>query len=209
MESETLIAAVGLAFGLLGALAGIGAMIYAFGYFEYLGGKKKFTTLPISKEKLKEKLLSLNSPELPYQIKQAQETDLFVEWNIVDATWYAIFSKERLSKTYHAYLVLDESRKSARYCEETGSVRWYAGTDGTLKPIVAFEKAYFRGRILFQKSWEVQYGIKEDGTLGKVYEYKFDVNRVRDPIVKAIEESGWEFVPVVRKEHATYGSMKN
>ncbi len=208
MVSETLIAAIGMAFGILGALAGIGAMIYAFGYFEYLGGKKKFTTLPMSKEKLKQKLLALNSPELPYQIRTDKETDLFVEWKIVDATWYAVFSKERLSKTYRAYLVLDESRKAARYCEETGSVRWLVGTDGSLNPVAAFQKAFFRGRILFQKSWEVQYGIKEDGTLGKVYEYKFDVNRVRDPIVKTIEESGWEFVPVVRKEHATYESMK-
>lgn len=205
MEVVTII---GLAAGLLGALMGIAAMIYALGYFEYLGGKKKFTVPPISKEILKQKLLALNSPELPYQIKPAEETDLFVEWNIVDATWYAIFSKERLSKTYRAYLMLDESRKAVRYCEETGSVRWLAGAGGALMPQVHFEKSYFRGRILFQKSWEVQYGIKEDGTLGKVYEYRFDVNRVRDPIVKAIEESGWEFVPVVRKEHATYERMK-
>ncbi len=202
------VAILGLAAGLFGAIMGIAAIIYALGYFEYIGGKKKFTILPMSKEKLKQKLLALNSPELPYQIKPAQETDLFVEWKIVDATWYAIFSKERLSKTYRAYLLLDESRKAARYCEETGSVRWYAGADGALKPSVAFEKAFFRGRILFQKSWEVQYGIKEDGTLGKVYEYKFDVNRVRDPIVKAVEDSGWEFVPVVRKKHATYESMR-
>lgn len=109
---------------------------------------------------------------------------------------------------YFEYLMLDESRRAARYCEEMGSVRWLAGADGTLKPQVHFEKSYFRGRILFQKSWEVQYGIKEDGTLGKVYEYKFDVNRVRDPIKKAIKESGWEFVPVVRKEHATYERIK-
>lgn len=201
-------ALIGLVAGLFGAIMAIAAMVYALGYFEYLGGKKKFTTLPMSKERLKQKLLALNSPDLPYQIKPAEETDLFVEWKIVDATWYAIFSKERLSKTYRAYLLLDESRKAARYCEEIGSVRWYAGADGTLNPSVAFDKSYFRGRILFQKSWEVQYGIKEDRTLGKVYEYKFDVNRVHDLIVKAIEESGWEFVPVVRKEHATNESLK-
>jgi hypothetical protein len=199
---------LGIAAGLFGALMGIAAMIYALGYFEYLGGKKKPKIPQISKEKLKQKLLALNSPDLPYIIKPDAKTDLFVEWKIVDATWYAILSKERLSKTYRAYLLLDESRKSARYCEETGSVRWYAGTDGALKPRVAFEKAFFRGRILFQKSWEVQYGIKEDGTPGKIYEYKFDVNRVRDPIVKTIEDNGWEFVPVVRKEHATYEGMK-
>ena len=201
-------ALIGLLAGLLGALMGIAAIIYALGYFEYLGGKKKFTIQPIGKERLKQKLLALNSPELPYQIKPARETDLFVEWKIVDATWYAIFSKERLSKTYRAYLLLDESRKAARYCEETGSVRWLVGADGYLNPVATFQKTYFRGRIFFQKSWDVQYGIKEDGMLGKIYEYKFDVNRVRDPIVKTIEESGWEFVPVVRKEHATYASLK-
>lgn len=46
----------------------------------------------------------------------------------------------------------------------------------------------------------VQYGIKEDLTLDKVYEYKFDIGHVRDPIVKAITESGWEFVAIVRKD---------
>lgn len=208
MVSEALIGAIGVAAGLLGIFAGVGAMIYALGHFEYLGGNKKSDISPINKETLKQKLLALNSSELPYEIMPSDETDLMVEWKIVDAKWYAIFAKERLSKSYHAYLVLDESRKAARYCEETGTIRWFAGTDGSLKPRVHFEKAYFRGRILFQKSWEVQYGIKENGTLGKVYEYRFDVNRVRDPIVKTIEESGWEFVPVVRKEHATYESMK-
>jgi len=197
-------AIIGIIAGLFGVFSGIAAIIYALGYFEYLGGKKKFNIPHMSKAELKEKLLALNSPELPYQIRPGKETDLFIEWKIVDATWYALFSRERLSKTYCAHLLLDEPRKAARYCEETGSVRWLAGADGTLKPRVHFEKSFFRGRILFQKSWEVQYGIKEDGTLGKVYEYKFDVNRVRDPIIKTIEESGWEFVPVVRKEHAIY-----
>jgi hypothetical protein len=203
-----IVALIGLVIGLLGALTGIGAMIYALGYFEYLGGKKKSNILPIGKGALKKKLLALNSPDLPYVIKPDPETDLFVEWKIVDATWYAVFAKERLAKTYRAYLLLDESRKAARYCKETGTIQWMVGTGGSLNPVATFQKAFFRGRILFQKSWEVQYGIKENGTLGKVYEYKFDVNRVRDPIVKTIEESGWEFVPVVRKEHATYESMK-
>jgi hypothetical protein len=62
-------------------------------------------------------------------------TDLFIEWKIVDSAWFAVFSRERLSKTYCAYLLLDESRKAARYCEETVSVRWLAGADGTLKPL--------------------------------------------------------------------------
>lgn len=200
---------IGTAAGLLGVIAAVATMIYALGLFEYLGGKKKQKMPPVSREKLKQKILGLNSPKLPYGIKPAKETDLMVEWKIVDAKWFALFARERLSKTYRAYLVLDGSRKSVRYCEETGSVHWFAGTDGSLKPSVEFEKTFFRGRILFQKSWGMQYGIKEDLTLGKVYEYSFDVGRVRGPIAKVVEESGWEFVPVVRKEHATYESVES
>ena len=65
--------------------------------------------------------------------------------------------------------------------------------------------SFFKGRILFQKSWGVQYGIEEYGTLEKIYDYKFDIGMVRDPIKKVVQENGWEFVPVIRKKNATYG----
>lgn len=106
---------------IIGAIAGIGAMVYATGYFEYLGGKRKSSTTPVSKQQLIEKILSLNSPSLPYQIKPAQDTDLTIDWKIADAQWYGIFSKEKLSKTYRAYILLDETRHAVRYCEELGT----------------------------------------------------------------------------------------
>lgn len=56
-----IVSLIGLVTGLVGALTGIGAIIYALDYFEYLGGKKKSSILAISKEKLKQKLLALNS----------------------------------------------------------------------------------------------------------------------------------------------------
>jgi len=37
-----------------------------------------------------------------------------------------------------------------------------------------------------------------------VYEYKFDVNEIRGPIILIVEENGWEWVPVVAKRHAIY-----
>jgi len=52
----------------------------------------------------------------------------------------------------------------------------------------------------------VMYGIKQLSPLeaGKVYEYKFDVNEIRGPIILIVEENGWEWVPVVAKRHAIY-----
>ena len=182
-------------------------MLWGMGFFQYLGGKKRYPSA-ISKEALKEKILSLNLPEIPYQITPGKETDILLEWKIVDAKWYGIFSKEKVEKTYRAFILLDDSRKTARYYEELGSVEWHIGTDGLWKPSIRYSTETRKGRILFQKSWGVQYGTKESGEFGKVYEYKFDIGYVRDPIKKTAQENGWEFVPVVRKQYVLRKNLK-
>ncbi len=190
------------------ALVAVGAAIwvalYAAGFFQYLGGKK-ISPSAVDKETLLNRLLALNDPSKPYRIIQGDDTDLVAEWNIVDANWYGIFSKNRLSKTYHARLLLDESRHSVRCFEELGSVEWTAGTSG-LVPSLHFQKTFFRGRILAQKEWAVGYGIKDVAPLevGKVYQYKFDINDIRGPIEAAVKENGWEWVPVTVKKYAVY-----
>lgn len=179
-------------------------MFWGMGFNEYLGGKRKSAVPAISKEELKEKILGLNSPDLLYQIQPSKETGFILEWKIVDAKWYGIFSKEKVSKIYRASILLDENRKTTRYYEELGSIEWHIGTDGISAPSVRYREEFFKGRILFKKSWGVQYGIKESGKIGKVYEYKFDIGYARDQLKKIVEASGWEFVPVVRKTHAVY-----
>ena len=119
------------------------------------------------------------------------------DWKIVDAKWQGIFAKEKISKTYRAFMALDEVKHTVRYSEAIGSVEWVAGA-----PKVHFQSEFFRGRIIFQKSYGVQYGVKEDKTIGKVYEYKFDINAIREPIRQAALEGGWEFVEVLMKSHA-------
>ncbi len=199
---------IGVGAGLIGAFAGIAAIVWGLGYLEYLGGKKKSYLPLVGKDSLRARLLSLNNSGLPYDIKPSVETDLAVEWNIMDSQWFDVFARERLTETFRALIVLDETRKTARYYEEMGTVQWRVGTQGDLNlPAISYQNQFFKGRILFQKSWGVQYGIKDDGKPGKIYEYKFDIGYIRDPIKKTVEESGWEFVPVVRKEHATFRSL--
>ncbi|MDD4859639.1 MAG: hypothetical protein PHR56_05475 [Dehalococcoidales bacterium] len=202
-----IIGLIGVGAGLIGVFAGVAAVFWGLGVKEYLGGKKRMPVGYVDKESLKKKLLALNSPDAPYELQPFDETDLVLTWKIVDAKWFAVFAKERLKQTYRAFIVLDEMRRSVRYCEEFASVRWIAGSEG-LTPHISYQSEFFRGRILFQKSWNVQYGIKEDLTIGKVFQYSFDIRDVRDPVKHAILESGWEFVPVVRKAHATYRSLK-
>src|SRR3990167_10023827 len=194
-------------FGLIAVGAAIWVMLWGMGFFQYLGGKK-ISASAISKEKLHKKILGLNSPELSYQITPAKESDLLLEWKIVDAKWYGIFSKEKMSRTYRAFILLDDARKTVRYYEELGSVEWHIGTDGLWNPSIRYSAQAWKGRILFKKSWGVQYGIKESGEFGKVYEYKFDIGYARDPLKKIVQENSWEFVPVVRKKYALYKSSE-
>ena len=196
---------IGLILGVAGGIAGIYAMLRALGFGDYLGGKHRDLSA-IPREEMYKKILELNSEELPFEIKpdKSGRCDLVLEWKLADAKWYGFFSKNRFSKWYKIYMLLDDSRKTVRYLEETGSISWSAGTHG-LTPIVSanYSRSFFRGRILFAKEYSVGYGIKEDLRPGKIYEYYFDPSKIKNYIRKVVEGNGWEFVPVTAMRHVT------
>jgi len=188
---------IGAVIGLLAAMGGVFMAIFATGMFEYQGGKRKPAAESIGKDSLRERILGLNSPDLPYQINPSEKTDLELIWKIADAKWLGIFAKESIKQTYRAYIYLDESKHTVRFWEAIDNVEWVAGA-----PKIHYQREFFRGKIIYQKSSAVQYGIKEDKTIGKVYEYKFDINEIRGPIKQKSLEGGWEFVEVLMKNHA-------
>ena len=195
---------ISLVIGLIGGAAGIYFALCALGFFQYMGGKKSSPSA-VDKEKLVSRLLVLNDPKRPSRIVKGEDTDLIAEWKIVDASWYGVFSKSRLKEAYRVFLLLDEAGHSVRCYEEIGSVSWSASTSG-LTPSVHYQRSFFCGRVLFRKEYGKGYEI--EGTtpfeLRKVYDYKFDINEIRCPIVAVVRESGWEWVPVIAKRHATY-----
>jgi hypothetical protein len=188
---------IGGMIGVLAALGGVFAALYATGMFEYRGGRKKPGAPSISKNQLKTNILAVNSPDMPYQIKPAEQTDYEITWKITEARWLGVFAKERLKQTYRAYIYLDDSRHAVRFWQAVDEVEWVASA-----PKVHFSKKFFRGKIIYQKSFGVQYGVKENGTFGKVYEYKFDINNIVGPVRQAALVGGWEFVEVMRKRNA-------
>ncbi len=197
---------LGIGVGALGFLAGIAAIVWATGLFEYMGGKKRFSGSAVSRQALKDKLLALNSVESPYELKPNGETDLVLEWRIANVNWKGVFARERLKKTYRAFMVLDEARHAVRLFEESAEVRWSANA-GSFTPSVHFETEFFKGRVIFQKSWGIKYNITPDLKFSKVFDYNFDINDVHNPVRNIVETAGWEYVPVVRKSHTTYKSL--
>lgn len=188
---------VGAVIGVLAALGGVFIALFATGMFEYQGGKKKPGIPSVTKEDMRKAILAVNSPDLPYEINPSDKTDFELIWKITDAKWLGIFSKEGLKKTYRAYIYLDEARHTVRLWEAIDNVEWVAGA-----PKIYYQKGFFRGKIIYQKSSSAQYAFKEDKTFGKVYEYKFDINQIRGNIQKQALDGGWEFVEVLMKKHA-------
>ncbi|MBS7645375.1 hypothetical protein KEJ44_04965 [Candidatus Bathyarchaeota archaeon] len=198
---------IGLVAGLIGLVAAgvsLYIVLYTLGFFQYLGGKKPSPIPPVSKRELEDRLLSLNDPLKPYRIMRGDDTDLVAEWKIADSEWWGIFNKSGLKYAYKASLLLDEGRHSVRCYEQLGYITWTAGLDG-IKPHVTYQRSFFGGRILYKKEWAKGYGIKQLKPLeaGKVYDYKFDINEIRGPLIVAVEEGGWEWVPVTAKRHVT------
>jgi len=198
---------IGLVLGIVGGALGVYFALRALGFGEYLGGKRA-KPWAVPRNVLYGKLLALNSEDLPYEIKpdDSGKCDLVLEWKLADAKWYGIFSKNRFSRWYKVYMTLDDSRKTVRYLEETGSITWRAGSEG-LVPVVSasYSKSFFRGRILFAREYSTTYGLKEDLSPGKVYSYSFDPAEPMQRIQRVVEEAGWELVPVTVMRHVSKG----
>jgi len=162
-------------------------------------GKKKPKVTSVEKAELSRKLLALNKPSNPFEIKRSDETDLVVKQRIVEAEWRERgMTKKELKKGYKAWLLLDEKTNEARYSEEMATEqktkRGPFGLGG-----ISHQKTTFRGRMFSAKEKGGRYRGGQ-----KIYEYDFDVKKVREPIKRAVEESGWQFKQVMRKASATY-----
>jgi len=165
-------------------------------------GKKEPAVAPVAKNVLLEKLLALNNPSNPFEIRPGEDTDLLVEERIVDAKYQegVLGSTEKqLKKGYKAWLLLDEQSHETRLSdEETTETMEKKGPFGMGGGSV--QKSTFRGKTFAHK----EYGSKVNISGKKDYEYTFDVKKVHDPIKKTVEENGWHFKLVTTKSAATY-----
>ncbi len=152
---------------------------------------------PLSKAAVKEKLLELNQDGLPFQVSEGEDIDLVAEWKIVDASWYEIFAKAKLEKTHKIWLSLDETTQTVKVLEESYDVKWRAGV-----PEVSFSAEKFQGRTIGSKSFGVGYAFQGTDPLkfGQVYNYRFDVSEMKNPIIEITTGAGWDYIPVVSKK---------
>ena len=154
---------------------------------------------PVPAEELRQRLLALNNAEVPFTLTDSgggKDGDVVAQWKIVDADWFEIFAKAGLEKTHRIYLTLDLGHGEVRVLEESWDVEWRAGV-----PELNISAEAFRGRTISSREFGAAYAFKGVNPLdyGKVYEYRFDVGEMKDPIARVITDAGWTYRPVMSK----------
>jgi len=133
-----------------------------------------------------------------FTIRAGEDCDLYLEHKIVDAKYYGVASKEMVKKRYGAKIWLVEPERTVKYRE---IIEEQSGSAGILPATkLSAGKTFFKGRVLFKKEKEVAFGFKKSAdpaSFGKVYEYDFDVRKIRDPVKQLVEANGWKFEQII------------
>ncbi|HYD36111.1 MAG TPA: hypothetical protein VEA60_00765 [Allosphingosinicella sp.] len=159
------------------------------GWFDWLTGSKPAPSgvKRQSAAKLKAALMAVNRKNSPFKVRsgKAEQVDLVAEWKIVDAQWYEIFAKAGIKRVFTVLMKFDEARGEVRAVDREYEVEWRAG-----EPILSLKGSAFRGRK-WEKSFETVYAFREDGSFGKIYDYRFDTSEIREPLIAAAHKAGW------------------
>jgi len=141
--------------------------------------------MALTKDQLVQSLLALNNSESPFVVKQEGE-EVVASWNLVDAKWIEIFGKAAMKKAYEIRLKIKEEKREVDYQEREGEVSWKAGL-----PETRYSIQRFKGKTASFKFGSA-YGIKEDGSIGQIYDFDFSTKRIKEPIFGVIEQAGWK-----------------
>jgi hypothetical protein len=138
---------------------------------------------------LRDMLIALNRPTAPYRIIDGatENVDLIAEWKIVDAQWYEIFAKAKLTKVFRIYMKLDADHNELRAQDHEYTVQWSAGV-----PKLSLVASAFRGQMT-SVEFGAGYAFTETLSPGQVYKYRFNTNEIKKPIQGVIAACGWRY----------------
>src|SRR2546423_5817831 len=74
---------------------------------------------------LREALLSLRLQKAPWRLTRVTDNALRLDWDVVDASWYELFAKVKLSIVYRMRVYLQEDTHEVRTYESLPSGEWF------------------------------------------------------------------------------------
>ena len=181
----------------------IAYILVQFGIFPRLGSwaarvEPEPGTVAVDGRTLRNRLLAINEMHAPFEIRQGRrDGDLTVEWRHTDTHWVSLMSAGGVSVLARIHLRIDSDRTCrVRAQDYVRSVQWNAGAG----PTASHNWRAFKGIALKQFERGRAFGlIYKNGSLvlDDAYDYRFDINEMKNPIVAIITGSGWTYTPVV------------
>jgi hypothetical protein len=103
--------------------------------FDWITGTKEPAkgVAAVPAAELKAALLAVNRSTPPFVVREdaSGPADLVAEWRIVDATWYEIFGRAKLTRVAKVLMRIDDAAKEVRSVDQMWSVEWRAGVPST------------------------------------------------------------------------------
>ncbi|HSW13951.1 MAG TPA: hypothetical protein VLI06_13990 [Solimonas sp.] len=145
---------------------------------------------------LKTRLLHLGQMDLPFTVQPGEQDDeLLAEWRYADASWLDQMRTHRIRRLIRYRMRLDEASQTLRVLEYRAAFDASAGGGGAA---VAWQAQ--RGITFFEKRTEGVLGLQlRNGrpTRDLSYVYRFDVDEIRGPLLRIVNDSGWHWRTVM------------
>src|SRR5262245_6610690 len=155
-------------------------------------------TQPESAASLRDRLLALNQQDAPVQVVASpnDKDKLEITWRYGDAQWFDLMRAHKMRRMHKLVLMPDEHSRTARVVEYWSAFDASAGPND-----LRLNWTAARGMQFFQFEHRRVYGVQLDasgkptGELSRAY--TFNLQELKQPIIEAVNASGWTWQPVM------------
>jgi hypothetical protein len=177
----------------------------------------------LSKDKLIDSIIGNGSKTGQFSASRGKDTDIIIETKIIDAEYDGDSGREKIDKTYRAYILLDESTQEAKYYEEIiESSEGYNARVSSGNISFGTSKSFFKdntfGHKEFGKIWSYnkidnENSINNDNDNNETAKEKgrnisHDIKQILGPIEQLLSQNSWKLSRVVLKKDASYKKEK-
>ena len=149
----------------------------------------------LSASELRERLLALNTLDIPFRIEVSSEGEFFAIWKYAEAKWIDLARAHGMRRIHRIRMTLDADHRMIRATDYQSSYDWSAGGGGGN---IAWKAS--TGIVFFQYEHQRVFGLQLDSdgrpTPQLTYAYTFDLQEMKSPLVETVTRAGWRWQPV-------------
>ena len=151
---------------------------------------------PLPAEVLRDRLLGVTRLGVPFTVRPGDHSDeVIAEWRYADANWLDQMRAHRMTQLIRYRLRLDEADRTVRVLEYRAAFDASAGSGGA-----SLSYRVERGITFFEIRRETVLGLQVmDGrvTRNPSYTWRFNVDELREPLIRIVTGSGWNWRQVM------------